>query len=309
MTGYAARRLLAAVPTLLLAVALVFVLLHLIPGDATAQLLGGKASAADVARRRAELGLDRPVPSQLGTFLAGLSRGDLGTSLTREQPVSQVIGAAAAPTLLLLVLGTAVSALAALAAGTLAAYHRGRALDHLVRAASVTGGAVPSFCLAIVLIQLLALNLRLLPVSGYRAGLAGLPYLVLPVLTFAVMAGSVLTRLVRAGVLAELPREYVGAAVARGIPARRVRTGYVQRNAVLPVVTYLGTNLGSLIGVVVVIENVCAVPGLGQLLVRSVLERDLPVVQGIALVLAVLVIGGNILADLVCAALDPRFRL
>lgn len=308
MISYTARRLLTAIPTALLVVALVFVLMHLIPGDVTSGLLGTKASPGAVAHLRAEFGLDKPLTAQLRAYLTGLVRGDLGTSEVRAQPVVTVLGSALPPTLILLATTMTASLTISVLAGTFAAYHRGQPWDHLIRLGTAAGTAIPSFTVAIVLIQLLALDLRVLPVAGFRGGFSGLPYFVLPTLTFTVLVTAILTRLVRGGVLEQMPREYVTAAVARGIPGRRIRAGYVRRNAMLPVVAFLGTNLGGFIGVAVVIENVFDLPGLGQLLLRSVLTRDLPVVQGVALVLAAVVIIGNVVADVVCASIDPRFR-
>jgi peptide/nickel transport system permease protein len=304
VTGYLARRLAQVVPTALLAATLVFSLIHLIPGDPVELMLGEGAQRADVVAMRHDLGLDRPLLAQYGTFLAGLARGDLGRSLRSGEPVLGIIVDRFPATLELALASMVVALLVALPLGILAALHRDRALDHGARLAALLGVSVPSIWLGPMLILLLAIEWDLLPVSG-REGLASL---LLPAITLGVGVAGLLTRMVRAALADELVRPYLLASRARGLGGLTVVGRHALKNALVPVVTVLGLQFGSLLTGAILTETIFSWPGVGRLLVESIRLRDYPLLQGSVLLIAFTYLLVNLATDLVYAMLDPRIR-
>ncbi len=304
MSRFLLRRLAQAVPIALLVATLVFSLLHLIPGDPVEVMLGEGAQAADVAALRARLGLDRPLGAQYLAFLAGLPRGDLGRSLQSGDPVSAVLLEHLPATLELACAAMLVALAVALPLGTLAAFHRGRPVDHLSRAVSVLGVSLPNFWLGPMLILLFSVRLGWLPVSG-REGAASL---VLPALTLGGGLAAFLTRLVRASVAEELARPYVAAALAKGLPRRRAMVVHALRNALVPALTVAALQFGALLTGAIVTETIFSWPGLGRLLIEAIRLRDYPLVQGGVLLIAWTYLLVNLVTDLAYAWLDPRLR-
>lgn len=304
MSRYLLRRLAQMLPIALLVATLVFSLLHLIPGDPVEVMLGEGAQAADVAALRAELGLDRPLGEQYLAFLGGLGRLDLGTSLHSGEPVTAVLLAHLPATLELACAAMLVALALSLPLGTLAAFHRGRAADHLSRAVAVLGVALPNFWLGPMLILLFSVQLGWLPVSG-REGVASL---VLPAVTLGAGLSALLTRLVRASVAEELARPYLATALAKGVSRARAVVVHALRNALVPALTVAALQFGALLTGAIVTETVFSWPGLGRLLIEGIRLRDYPLVQGGVLLIAWTYLLVNLATDLAYAWLDPRMR-
>lgn len=310
MTGlsrFIAQRLLHLVPVAIGVSFLVFLLLKLVPGDPALAILGIRATPEAVERLRDVLGLNRPFHVQYLAFLALLLRGNLGDSLVTKQPVTGMVIERLPPTLLLVIFSAVLAIALTLPPAILAARRKDRPVDHIIRGTFLVGLAIPSFWLGIILILLFSLKLRLFPVSGFGATWPDrLWHLFLPSLTVALALAAILIRSLRAGLLEVLRSDYVRTARAKGLAERAVMRRHVLRNAVLSTITVLGVNLSYLIGGTVVIETVFSLPGVGAMLVTAIYQRDYPVVQGITLVFAVLIIIINLLVDLTYVALDPR---
>ncbi len=303
MTGLG-RRLALLVPTVLGVLTLVFFLVHLIPGDPVELMLGETASRADLARLRADLGLDRPLGEQYARFLGGLARGDLGRSFFYRKPVLAVIAGALPATALLAAAAMAVAILIALPVGILAAVRRDRLADRLAMLASLVGVSMPNFWLGPLLIILFSFRLGWLPVSG-RDGAASL---VLPAVTLGTALAAILSRMTRSSMLDVLGEDYLRTARAKGVRERVVIARHALRNALLPVVTIVGLQFGALLSGAVITENVFAWPGVGTLLIQAITARDYPLVQGCVLVIALCYVAVNFLTDVLYSVIDPRVR-
>jgi peptide/nickel transport system permease protein len=304
MGSYVLRRLAQMVPTALLAATLVFALVHLVPGDPVEMMLGEGARTADVEALRRELGLDRPLLAQYVSYMGGLFRGDLGTSLHSGEPVRGVLAERFPATAELALASLLVALLIALPLGTIAALHRDRAVDHWARLLALVGVSMPAFWLGPMLILLFAIEWDLLPVSG-RGGLASL---VLPAITLGAAIAGLLTRMVRAALADELARPYLLAARARGLGGAAVVARHALKNALVPVVTVIGLQFGALLTGAVITETIFSWPGVGRLLIESIRLRDYPVLQGAVLLVALTYLVVNLLTDLAYAWLDPRIR-
>jgi peptide/nickel transport system permease protein len=308
--GYIFKRLLLTLPTLLLVSVGVFFLIRLIPGDPALVLLGEGADAAALAGVRADLGLDRPLPVQFFAWLEHAVRGDLGRSIVSGEPVARLIlqhfGLTAAVVLVAVTLAT----LIAIAAGLVAAWRQDSAIDLAVVGAATVVLAVPSFWLGLVLLLLFGLKLGWLPFVGYvpfsQSATEAVLFLVMPVLTLTITESGVLTRMMRASSIDVLQLDYVTHARAKGLSEATVLMRHVFPNAFAPTLTLVGLTLGHLLGGVAVIETVFTLPGLGRLMVDSVLSRDYPVVQGCLLFTAVVYVVVNLLVDLCYPIFDPR---
>lgn len=312
MTGlprFIAQRLLHLVPVAVGVTFLVFLLLKLVPGDPAIAILGIRATPEAVERLRDVLGLNRPFHLQYAGFLVDLLRGDLGDSLITKQPVTALILERLPPTLLLVLFSALLAIVFTVPPAILAARRKDRPLDHLIRGTFLVGLAIPSFWLGIIFILIFSLKLRLFPVSGYGATWPDrFHHLFLPSFTVALALAAILIRSLRSGLLEVLRSDYVRTARAKGLAEGAVMRRHVLRNAVLSTITVLGVNLTFLIGGTVVIETVFSLPGVGAMLVTAIYQRDYPVVQGITLIFAVLIILINLLVDLAYVALDPRIR-
>ncbi|MGE0482849.1 MAG: ABC transporter permease [Gammaproteobacteria bacterium] len=295
-------RLGAAIVVVLGVTTLVFLLLHLVPGDPVEVMLGEYASAGDRAALSAALGLDRALAAQWSDFMAGLARGDLGVSLASGRPVATLLAEHFAMTALLAAASLIVAMACGLPLGVLAALRAGRAWDTASTVLAVLAMSVPNFVLGPFLMLVFAVGLGWFPVGGADSARA----LVLPAATLGLSLAALLARMTRAALLEELGRPYVLAARARGLGEVRVVLGHALPNAALPLVTTLGLQFGTLLGGAVVTETVFGWPGLGQLAVESIHRRDYPVVQGAVLLIALSYVVVNTLTDLLCARLDPR---
>ena len=310
LAAYVARRLLQLVPIALGVTILVFFLIHLVPGDPARTILGNQATPARIALVRHEFGLDRPLLVQYRKFMGRLVRGDLGTSLFYSVPAGRLVLQRLPVTLWLIGFGTLLSVVIAVPLAVIAATKRNRLPDQVIRAVPLVGLGFPPFWLGIMLLLVFGLHLgRGFPVGGYGSGFLGHVHsMFLPALTVALGIAPILIRSLRASLLEVLESDYVITARSKGIPERRVVRRHALRNAVISTVSVLGVNVGFLVGATLVIEQVYALPGIGQLMINSIFQRDFPVVQAVTLVFAVMVVLVYLTTDVVHALLDPRVR-
>jgi len=301
---FLARRLALTVPVLLGVATLVFSLIHLIPGDPAQAMLGEAATPQDVEELRRRLGLDRPLLEQYGAFLGGVTRGDLGTSLRTGQPVASQILERMPATAELAAAAMIVAILCSIPLGIAAAVRRGTGVDHGAMTLALAGVSIPNFWLGPLLAIIFSVELGWLPVSG-RGTLA---HLVLPAFSLGAALAAILARMTRATLLEELREQYVVAARARGVSRVRAVMRHAFRNSLIPVVTLIGLQFGSVLTGAVITETIFAWPGIGRLLIQSIGFRDYPLVQGCILLIAVTYVGVNLLTDLVYGVLDPRIR-
>lgn len=299
------RRLFSALVTVVGVATLVFFLIHLIPGDPVDRILGDSARPADREALRTALGLDASVPVQFGGFLAGLARLDLGDSLVSGRPVATLIAQHLPATLQLAAAALAIALLVAVPLGVIAARRRGTKLDSLAMGFSLLGVSIPNFWLGPMLILVFSLWLGWTPVSG-REGLASL---VLPALTLGTSLAAVLARMVRSSLLEVLEEDFMRTARAKGLDENTVVWRHGLRNALLPVVTLVGLQLGALLGGAVITETVFSWPGIGLLLVDAIQARDYPVVQGCVLTISTTYVLVNLGTDLIYGVIDPRIEL
>jgi peptide/nickel transport system permease protein len=304
MTSYILKRLALTIPILLLIVIIVFLLIKLIPGDAVSAMQGQtKLSAAQMEAIREVLGLDLPLHVQLGRYLGGLLQGDLGRSLFGARPVRDLIAANLPATLVLTVAGMSVAMLIGIPLGILAAIKQNSIWDVGATTLGLAGVSVPAFWLGLMLIQLFAVNLGWLPITGQ-----GGSSLIMPAVALGLAEAAIITRMTRASLVEVLRADFVRTARAKGLIERVVIGRHALRNAFLPVLTMLGMQFGSLFGGAVIVENVFARQGLGTLVTQAVINRDYPVVQGCVLVAAVLYVLVNLLVDVLYVVVDPRIK-
>jgi peptide/nickel transport system permease protein len=310
LAGYAARRLLHMIPIAFGVTLLVFFLIHLVPGDPARTMLGTRATPERIAQLHQQWGLDEPLPVQYWRFLERLVQGDLGSSLFYSVPAGRLVLERLPVTLWLIGLGTLLSVAIAVPLATIAAAKRDRPSDHVVRAVPLVGLGFPQFWIGIMLLLAFALNTgRAFPVGGYGEGFFGhLRSMFLPALTVALAISPILIRSLRASLLEVLESDFVATARSKGLPERRVLVRHALRNAVISMVTVLGVNIGFLVGGTLVVEQVFALPGLGQLMINSIFQRDFPLVQAVTLAFAVMVVLVYLTTDILHALLDPRVR-
>src|SRR5713226_7685287 len=313
MLSFVARRLAQAIPVIFLATIGVFLLLHLLPGDPAVLMAGSDAPPATVEFVRHDMGLDQPLPVQYGVWLGHIVRGDLGKSVFSKLPVSQLIGQRAPATLELALVGELLTVLIALPLGVTAAVKQRTATDWGISSATGLGLAIPNFWLGILLILLFAVALGWLPPGQrgdlFKDPLAELKFLVLPAFTLALPLAMNLSRLTKAFVLEVLYEDHVRTARAKGLADVAVINGHVLRNAMVPIVTAIGLDVGRLLGGALIVETIFAWPGLGTLLLTAVGNRDYVIVQDCLLLLVGVFILVNLIADLSYGFLVPRIRL
>ncbi|MDE0076731.1 MAG: ABC transporter permease [Caldilineaceae bacterium] len=306
MDKYVLRRSIIVFPTALAVVTLVFLILHLAPGDPARIGLGQVASSEDIERARAQLGLDDPLFIQYVRFLARMVTGDLGTSFITHEPVVGLILSRLPVTLQLTFMAMLLSTIVGVSAGVISAVRRNTAYDYLTLTAAVIGYCTPNFWLALLLIIVFSVNLRWLPSIGKQA--LDLKYVVLPTLSLSAPLIAIIARLTRAGMLEVINSDYVRTARAKGLAERAVISRHALRNALIPVVTVLGLQLGSLLGGTVVVETIFSWPGIGWLLFSGISQRDYPVVQGVVLFYSVVFMFVTLAVDIGYSYLDPRVR-
>ncbi len=305
MIRYLGLRLLLAVPALWLIVTMVFLLAHIVPGDPVQQMLGEGAQASDLQQLRHQLGLDLPLPVQYEKYLFGVVRGNLGESIRFQEPVADVVLEHYPATLELAFFALLVCGVIAIPAGVFAASRRGTAADHSVGVFTLFGLSVPNFALGPVLILVFSVLLGWLPVSGR----GGIGHLILPAITLGAALAAILTRMVRTSVIEELSSDYVRTARAKGLRESAVLFRHAFRNALIPILTILGLQFGTLLAGTIVTETIFSWPGIGRLSVQAIEARDYPLLQGCILLIAVSYVLVNLLTDVVYAFVDPRVRL
>ncbi len=312
MFGYITSRILATIPVMGVVALFVFLMLRLAPGDPAAVIAGDYATAEDVERIREKLGLNESIPVQFFTWVESLVQGDLGISIFTNLPVTTLIAQRIEPTIMLALTTIIFTVLVAVPLGTLAAWRAGSLIDRFVMVFSVAGFSVPVFVLGYILIYVISIELRWLPVQGYKSPGAGLwPFLrhmILPTLTLSVIFIALIARMTRASVMEVLQEDYVRTARAKGQSEFKVLLRHALRNAAVPIVTVIGLGIAALIGGVVVTESVYNIPGLGRLVLDAVLARDYPIIQGLILLFSFAYILINLAIDLSYTILDPRIR-
>jgi peptide/nickel transport system permease protein len=313
MGNYILRRLLQGIPVLVLITAIVFLVVYFIPGDAAMVVLGQSATPERLEAMRHRMGLDEPLPVRYGLWLKQILQGDLGRSLVYQLSVWTLIGRALPITLYLTLFSLLIALVIAVPAGMLAALKRNTWIDLVATTWAFLGVSIPGFWLGIMLLIVFGVKLQWVPLSGYVSPFddpaESLRTMILPAFTLGVFLSGPLTRYLRSSMLQTMSQEFVLVARAKGLSERKVIARHILRNSLIPFVTVIGVQLGYLIGGAVVIENVFALPGVGDLAVSAIGNRDYPVIQGVVLVVATGFVLINIAIDVLYAILDPRIRV
>lgn len=313
MLRFILSRLGGTLVVLILVAIIVFALTRLASGDPIAVLLGDQATAEDIAQARVQYGLDKPLLTQFVYWVKEVVQGNLGHSIFLQRPVSQALLERAEPTFFLSIFAVSIAALIGIPCGLVAAVWRGRVVDQVLSAIAMLGASIPSFWMGLVLIQIFAVKLGWFPASGY--GDPGVPFLerlhhlVLPAFVLGLLNSALIIRFTRASVLDILGEDYVRTARSKGLAEHVVILKHVLGNALVPIVTVVGLTLALMIGGAVVTETVFNLPGAGNLVVRAVLRRDYPVIQGTLLVIAAIYVLINLAIDLIYMMVDPRIRM
>ena len=312
MQRYVIRRFLATIPVMFVVALFVFSLLHLAPGDPAALLLGPYALQEDVEAMRHSLGLDRSIAVQLGIWIKNLFQGDLGESLTAGVPVTTMISKRLIPSISLAILIEIFAVGIGVPLGVLAAWKSGSILDRVVMIFASLGFSVPAFFLGFMMIWAFALRLDLFPAAGYvpptEDFIQFLYRLVMPTVATGMIVMALITRMTRASVLEVLSEDYIRTARAKGLTETSVLLRHALRVAALPIITIVGAIMAGVLGGVVVIEQVFAIPGLGRLMVDAIVRRDYPVIQGAIIMVSMFYVYMNLIIDVSYAYLDPRIR-
>lgn len=304
-------RLGLTLPVVWLVVSLVFLLIHLVPGDPVLAMLGDGATPADSAKLRHELALDQPLHVQYVRYWNGVLHGDLGQSIRLHESVGKLIAERYPYTLALAVTALIAGLLLALPAGILAALNRGKWLDQLLSVISLGGLSVPGLALGPILIVIFSISLGLLPVSGANNGASKLidwHYILLPAVAMGASLAAILTRMVRTAMLEELSQDYIRTARAKGLSERRVVCRHALPNALVPIVTVVGLQFGALLAGAIVTEKIFSWPGLGRLVVDAIANRDYALVQGCLLAIGLTYVLVNLLTDVLYRLINPRMR-
>lgn len=313
MIFYILKRILATVPVMGFVALFVFLMLRLSPGDPAAVIAGDYATTEDIIRIRENLGLNEPIIVQFTTWIGQLVQGDLGISIFTNLPVTTLISQRLEPTIMLTLTTIIFTIVVAVPLGTLAAWKQGSLIDRAVMLFSVAGFSVPVFVLGYILIYIVSIQLRWLPVQGYKSMFTDgvipfLRHIILPTVTLSVIFIALIARMTRASVMEVLQEDYVRTARAKGQSEFKVLMKHAVRNAAVPIVTVIGLGIALLIGGVVVTESVYNIPGLGRLVLDAVLKRDYPIIQGLILLFSFVYILINLLIDLSYTLFDPRIR-
>jgi peptide/nickel transport system permease protein len=312
MWGYIVHRLLATIPVVAVVAVVVFSILHLAPGDPAAVIAGDQATPEQIEQIRANLGLDRPFYEQFLIWVGNVLRGDLGTSIFSNLPVSRLFLQRLEPTIALTITTMLVTIGLAVPVGVVAAWKAGSAIDRGVMTFAVLGFSFPVFVVGYLLIFVFSISLGILPIQGYRELADGvgpfLLHLILPSLALGLSFMALIARITRASVLEVLSQDHIRTARAKGLPTRHLLFDHALPNAAVPIITIIGVGVALLLGGVVVTESVFAIPGLGRLVVDAILHRDYPVIQGVLLIFSGVYVLVNLTVDLLYVVIDPRIR-
>ena len=313
MTGYIIRRFLAMIPVLIVVELIAFSLIHIVPGDPVAMMLGSEeARLDDIVRVRSELGLDRPFLQQLLSWVGNTLKGDLGNTLFQTRPVTQALASALPPTLSLAIMGQVLATILGVSMGVLAAWYSHTWVDRATMVFAVLGFSTPVFWVAIMLMYLFGGWLGWLPVVGYSPMSDGiwpwLSHLILPALAVGVINAAIIARMTRSSMLEVLRNDYVRTARAKGLPENVVLIRHALRNAFNPILTVVGLSFAGVVTGLIVTETMFAIPGVGRLAVVALFQRDYPLIQGIILYVAIGFVMVNLIVDLLYGFFDPRIR-
>jgi peptide/nickel transport system permease protein len=312
LTGYIIRRLLATIPVMAIVAIVVFLLLHLSPGDPAAIIAGDNATGEQIALIRNKLGLDEPLWVQFGIWVWGILGGDLGVSIFSNVPVARLIAQRAEPTIALATTTMIVAVVFAITAGVLAAWKSGGLIDRAVMVLAVSGFSLPVFVVGYALIYLFAIELKWLPVQGYVPLEQGLwlclRNLILPSIALGLAYVALIARITRATMIEVLNEDYIRTANAKGVATARMLIRHALANAAVPIVTVVGIGVALLISGVVITETVFNIPGVGRLTVDAISKRDYPTIQGIILVFSAVYVLINLVVDILYTVFDPRIR-
>lgn len=312
MLKYTLKRIFSLIPVLFVVSVVIFALIHLTPGEPASVILGPEATPEQVQELRKQLGLDRPIHEQYFSWVQGVFKGDLGTSYFMREPVTKSIMDHLRPTLSLAALGLTISLIIAIPIGIVAANRRGTLTDQTVMGFSLLGMSIPSFLLGLLLILLFGVKLGVLPVAGYQPLSSGLwnhlKYLIMPAISLGSIQAALIARMTRTSMLEVLNMNYIKTARSKGVRDRKIVFKHALRNAFLPILTVIGSTLGTLITGAVVTETIFNIPGIGQLIINSVERRDYAVIQGVVLFITLIYVVLNLIIDLLYGLIDPRVR-
>ncbi|ALF11102.1 ABC transporter permease [Parageobacillus thermoglucosidasius] len=310
MVGYAVQRLLGAIPIWIAITLITFILMNVIPGDPVTQLMDARGGSMDkkvIEQIREEWGLNDPLPLQYLHFIQGFVQGDLGTSYQTRSPVTDLLLERIPVTAQITFLGLIVAIVFGITIGIIGALKRGSWLDSLVSSFSIAGVSLPSFLIGLILMYIFAVKFQLLPASGYASG--ELKFLILPSITLGLGVCGVIARITRSSMIDILKMDFMTTAYAKGISSWRVVLLHALKNALPPIMTIIGVQMGFLLSGAVITETIFALPGIGRLLVDGILQRDLPTVQGCVVFITSVFLIINLITDIFCRWIDPRIRL
>lgn len=314
MVKYIFKRLGYVLITLFILSVFVFTLIHITPGNPARIILGQDATTEEVNALTEQLGLNKPLIQQYFDWVAGALHGDMGTSYSRKGSVMSEIATALGPTMELALWAQFLATVIAIPLGIIAARNKGKVADSGIIAFAQLGISIPSFLLSLILVIVFSVNLKLLPVAGYKqiaaVGLQRhIEYMILPVISLAMMQCAMLTRMTRASVIDVINMDYIKTAKAKGVKQNVIMYKHALRNALIPILTAIGQSFATLLSGAAVVETVFGIPGVGQLIVSSVTKRDYPMIQGIVLVVSLIYILINLVIDLLYGVVDPRVRV
>lgn len=313
MKAYLIKRLLSVLPVLFIVSLLVFMIIHLTPGDPASVMLGDEATPEEVAALREQLGLNMPLYQQYFQWIGNALKGNLGYSYFMQQSVTEAIFARLGPTLSLAVMAQLIAVIIAIPIGIISARKRGTVTDQSLMSLSLLGLSIPNFLLSLFLVLIFTVNLKWLPVAGYRPLSDGLwthfRYLIIPATALGTITAALIARMTRSSMLEVLNANYIKTARSKGVKERGVIYRHALRNAFLPVLTVIGQTFAGLVAGAAVLETIFNIPGVGQLIVNSVQRRDYSVIQGAVLFITVAFVFINLLVDLLYSVIDPRVRL
>ena len=313
MTNYILKRILALIPIMFIVGLFVFFIIHLIPGNPAAMMLGPEATPEEIDAFSRSMGLDRPIPIQFVEWISNVIRGDFGTSLFFQgQQVTKVVFEHFKVTLTLTVLGVILAIILGIITGVIAAINHNNILDRIIMIITSAGVSIPNFWLGLMLVLFFAIRLSILPPAGFKPLSAGLGeslrYLILPAITLAFGQTSLIARMTRSNMLEVLRSDYVRTARSKGLSELMVNYKHALKNVLIPVITIIGLSFANLMGGAVVTEQIFNIPGVGRLLIKSVFTRDYPVIEGIVLYIAAMWVIINLVTDVLYVIIDPRIE-
>ncbi len=313
MVRYIGKRLLSAIPVLFIVSIVVFMIIHLTPGDPARVMLGDQALEQDVEALREQMGLNEPIITQYINWIKGIFQGDFGTSIFMQGTMLEIIASHIGPTIALTLSALFIAVVLAIPLGILAAKYRGRMADQLITGFSMLGVSIPNFLLGLLVMLFFGVLLKLLPTAGYQSpakGFAGFArYMILPALSLGLMHAALITRMTRSSMLSVLNSDYIKMAKAKGVHEFVMLFKHALKNAFLPILTVIGQSLISLLAGAMVTESVFNIPGIGQLVINSIERRDYEVVQAVVLVIALMNVVVMLALDLLNGVIDPRVRM